>query len=243
MSALDLDIGEVFKRLFSRGAGSGAKSKPGVPVSAVQSHGRMKGPVLLVLMVMAMGAFVYLYFLPLNQQVQDMRSKVEQLPQLNREISDLGVAFDRSQVRLSEARQRYLELTRLFHTERELEDLYRHISTIALTNGLTITGINKQKEMPVYEGAADQAKGVQVGTTGGAEVAYYIVPMRVNFSGPYLNYIRFRAGLADIPKLVNIDSESIRVVDTKEGKTEVNINAVISTYRMPERYMNLKIEK
>lgn len=252
MSALDMDIGAVFKKLLSRGQKTAGASKPdGASQDADSGEpgrgARFKLPALLIAGILGLASFVYFYYLPQHRQVQEMRSKVEQLPDLSREIADLSLALNKSQAKLMDARQRYEELTRLFHTERELEDLYRHISTIALTNGLTITGINRQKEMPVYEASNAKAKGVQEGAKAGAgqgaQVAYYRVPMKVDFSGPYLNYIRFRAGLAAIKKLVNIDFETIRVVTSEGGKTGVNINAVISTYRMPEQYMNLSTEQ
>ena len=146
---------------------------------------------------------------------------------------------------------KYQSLTKLFHTGKELDDLYRHISMLALTNQLMVSKIDKQGEEPVFEIEQPQQQANEDGLTNDAlvegesipkKVAYYEFKVRFEISGNYANYTSFRKGLAQLKKIINIEQEKIIVLQSETKKGEVKVTAILAIYRLPanesEKYVN-----
>ena len=248
---LEMDVGQLLASLKGLGKKEGSVGKAGGP-----SNPHTKNIAIAAGLVLALLAYVFFIYLPQQKELDDKNFKISQIETMRQEIITLQQEKMLEAENLNKANARYKELTSLFHTEQELEDLYRHISTIALTNGLVIANLKKGEEEAVAEVASEQtddpnAQGMDPGMQAGMEppppiesmgiegeegekakkIAFYKIPMYVEINGSYLKYVKFRESLATIQKLVNIDKENINVIADSKGK--VSIKATLSTFRMP----------
>lgn len=200
------------------------------------------------LLVVILVAYLMFIYLPGQNRLNEQRFKIAQIDGLRQEIMILQQDKLLEMDNLKASENRYLELSRLFHTEQEFEDLYSQLTTIAFTKGLTITKIEKGEELTILESKVNQDE-----TSEGDEfsidepmydemgneiesqpaVAFYKIPMNIEITGPYLRYLEFRKSLSRIPKLVNIDKEAIVLIPDTKG--QVKISSVLSTFRMPAK--------
>ncbi|HIL03010.1 MAG TPA: hypothetical protein EYG05_00885 [Candidatus Thioglobus autotrophicus] len=149
---MNIDLGEVFKNLLSKknasSSGGGGK-KPNDPFTKVIITGSV---------AFLFGLF-YLFFIyfPAQEENQIKEQKVSQINDLGVCIAELSEKVVIEGKGLASAQARYEELTRLFHTGQELDDLYRHISMLALSNQLMVSKIKKAGENPVFEISASSS--------------------------------------------------------------------------------------
>lgn len=216
--------------------------------SSKSQNPHLKTILIALALVIVLVVYVIFVYLPGQNRLNEQRFKVAQIDGLRQEIMMLQQDKLQEIENLKSSENRYLELSRLFHTEQEFEDLYSQLTTIAFTKGLTITKIEKGEELTFFENSSKTGDDLNNGDLGIEEpvfdemgneveskpkVAFYKIPMIVEISGPYLRYLDFRKSLAKIPKLVNIDKESIVLIPDSKG--QVKISSVLSTFRMPPK--------
>ena len=129
------------------------------------------------------------------------------------------------------------------NTDKELEDLYRHISMLALRNNLMVSKIEKgAEELPIFEVDSDQSGFSDEFDGEQKKVAYYEFIVDFEISGNFSNYVKFRKGLAELKKIINLKNESIEVLESEASRGEVRVTSSIATYRFPvddsEKYIN-----
>jgi Tfp pilus assembly protein PilO len=143
---MNVDIGEVFKKLFSKkgsGGKSGGDKQPTDPfIKAI-----IIGASVLVIVIL------YLFFVhfPAQEENRVKEEKIAKISDMKSCIAELDSNIIRATKDLSSAQAKYNKLTNLFHSGQELDDLYRHISMLALTNQLMVSKIQKSGESPVFE--------------------------------------------------------------------------------------------
>ena len=140
----------------------------------------------------------------------------------------------------------YKKSSKLFHSKKEVEDLYQNISNFAMANGLTI--INIEKGEPKAVSGNDNTQNEQTENSQdnqneqtensqdnqeGAQVLYYKIPVNYKIQGNYLGYTKFRLALAKSTKVINFDKETI-TVDAKSRK--ILSEATISIVGLPDEY-------
>jgi Tfp pilus assembly protein PilO len=91
------------------------------------------------------------FYKPTQQENKIKQSKISQISSLNDCISDLTSSNNEADSNLVQSKSKHEKLTGLFHTGKELDDLYRHISELALNNKLMISKINKSGDTPIFE--------------------------------------------------------------------------------------------
>jgi Tfp pilus assembly protein PilO len=148
---MNVDIGEVFKKLFSKtgSGGKGGDKQPTDPFIKVI----IAGASVLVIVIL------YLFFVhfPTQEENRIKEEKIAKISDMKSCIAELDSNIIRATKDLSSAQAKYNKLTNLFHTGQELDDLYRHISMLALTNQLMVSKIKKSGEGPVFEMGQTQA--------------------------------------------------------------------------------------
>ena len=253
---MKLDIGAFFKGLTSR-------KKDGGKAEAPPYQNAMVAGVLVVILIIAYGYFVYF---PGQKEIAEKEALIASTEELRSELVNITEEILVKEVKLQEDKYRYEELSRLFHDKKELEDLYRNISLLALTYELMVAKLEKGREIPVFKenvapmeseyseydensdgNAEDLAYVADSGEEGEVkkEVAFYKIIVKFEFSGNYLSYTYFRRDLSKLQKIINIEEESIEVPspDGADSSSDgsVKINATLSTYRFPnndtERYI------
>jgi len=128
---------------------------------------------------------------------------------------------------------KYKKSSKMFHSRKEVEDLYQNISNFAMTNGLSIINIVKGEPKAVgqNENSAEQTENAE----NNPSVLYYTIPVNYKINGSYLGYLKFRRALSKSNKVINFDKETI-TVDAASGK--ILSEGTISIVGLPNEYKN-----
>ena len=137
----------------------------------------------------------------------------------------------------------YNKNSKLFHSKKEVEDLYQNISKYALMNGLSITNLKKgepkgvagvtpnQNTEQTTENNTDQNS---MENPEGQQVIYYKIPVEYEIQGNFLSYLKFRRALSKSQKVINFDKEEINV--QKEIQGQILSKGIISIVGLPNEY-------
>ena len=138
----------------------------------------------------------------------------------------------------------YNKNSKLFHSKKEVEDLYQNISKYALMNGLSITNLKKGEPKGVVgvtpnqsidpQSTDPQSTDPQSTDPQGQQVMYYKIPVEYEIQGNFLSYLKFRRALSKSPKVINFDKEEINV--QKEIQGQILSKGTISIVGLPDEY-------
>ena len=133
----------------------------------------------------------------------------------------------------------YNKNSKLFHSKKEVEDLYQNISKYALMNGLSITNLKKGEPKGVAgitpnQSIDPQSTDPQSTDPQGQQVMYYKIPVEYEIQGNFLSYLKFRRALSKSPKVINFDKEEINV--QKEIQGQILSKGTISIVGLPDEY-------
>jgi Tfp pilus assembly protein PilO len=96
-----------------------------------------------------------------------------------------------------------------------------------------VSKLEKVDETPVFEVQKGSSSKKKSAKDKVKKVAYYEFKVRFEIRGNYSNYTKFRKGMAELKKIINIDVEKIIVLESKTKKGEVKVSATLATYRLP----------
>ena len=123
--------------------------------------------------------------------------------------------------------------TKLFHSKKEVEELYQGISNFAMMNGLTIVNLKKNAPVAVQDQSKNNAKP---NANPSAQAAlYYKIPVEYQISGNFLGYLKFRQALSKSSKHINFDKEKITVV-AKNSSGSIISEGIISIVGLPNEF-------
>ena len=239
---MDIDIGKIFKDLFSKGKSEGGGSLLKGPYVKIVVAGIAAFAILLM--------YIFLFYMPAKNELTGKELKVAQIEELKLEVLELSNKVTSEQVALNEAKTTFDKLQSMFHTNTEIEELYRQISTIALTERLLISKLGKLERSPIFvaeesqdlggdnEGQYNEYNEYNEESDGGSnnkkQVAFYDFKIILNISGNYSKYLKFRRQISELKKLIIVIQEDIIVLKSENRKGDVKATLVIRTYQMPE---------
>ena len=131
--------------------------------------------------------------------------------------------------------------SKLFHSKKEVEDLYQNISKYALLNGLSIINLKKSELVAVNgpeltqqttESSTDQNTTTE--NPEGQQVMYYKIPVEYEIQGNFLSYLKFRRALSKSQKVINFDKEEINTIAEIQG--QILSKGTISIVGLPNEY-------
>jgi len=215
---MNMDIGELVKNLFAKKGSKGASS-----ILTDNPYAKIIIAGILVLLVIIL--YVVFVYMPMQEKLEQQQRQISQVNNLKNDIEE--------EIKLEAAKKDFNSRTKLFHTDKELEDLYRHISMLALSNQLMVSKLEKVDETPVFEVQKGSTSKKKSAKNKVKKVAYYEFKVRFEINGNYYNYTKFRKGMAELKKIINIDVEEIIVLESKTKKGEVKVSTTLSTYRLP----------
>jgi Tfp pilus assembly protein PilO len=133
----------------------------------------------------------------------------------------------------------YVKNSKLFHSKREVENLYQNISKFALINGLSITNLKKGEPKSVARVQGQSTEQVSESTTTtenqeGQNVMYYTIPVEYEIQGNFLSYLKFRRSLSKSQKVINFDKEEITTIAEIQG--QILSKGTISIVGLPNEY-------
>lgn len=234
---MNVDVGAMIKGLFSKKTSQGEAKAPQNPY--------VKTLISIVTVLILIASYIYFIYLPTQEELRINNEKLSQIEILRSEITVLENRIVKAQVDLDEAEKEYERRTKLFHTDKELEDLYGHISMLAMKNQLMVTKIEKGVENPIFDEAQSSICDRNLSNTENSDdfnmqespqlkkVAYYEFLVDLEISGNYKNYTNFRNGLAELKKIINIMRESVVVLESETRRGDVKVSSSIATYRLP----------
>lgn len=234
---MNVDVGEMIKGLFSKKTSQGEAKAPQNPY--------VKTLISIVTVLILIASYIYFIYLPTQEELRINNEKLSQIEILRSEVTILENRIVKAKVDLDEAEKEYERRTTLFHTGQEIEDLYGHISMLAMKNQLMVTKIEKGVENPIFDEAQSSICDRNLSNTENSDdfnmqespqlkkVAYYEFLVDLEISGKYKNYTNYRNGLAKLKKIINIMRESIIVLESETRRGDVKVSSSIATYRLP----------
>ena len=181
--------------------------------------------------------FYYVFVAPkVNVQEEKlgiMNENKEKIIEFNNNIGTLKAS-------VTKLEPEYEKNSKLFHSKKEVEDLYQNISKFALMNGLSI--INLKKSEPIGVNASEQVlsenNSEQNSTTEtnneGQQILYYKIPVEYEIRGNFLSYLKFRRALSKSSKVINYDKEEITTLTEIQG--QILSKGTISIVGLPNEY-------
>jgi len=134
----------------------------------------------------------------------------------------------------------YKKNSKLFHSKKEVEDLYQNISKFALLNGLSIINLTKSEPKAVSgSGASEQNsnnsdQNTSTENSDGQQVMYYKIPVDYEIQGNFLSYLKFRRALSKSQKVINFDKEEITTIAEMQG--QILSKGTLSIVGLPDEY-------
>jgi Tfp pilus assembly protein PilO len=149
---MDADIGTIFKNLFSKKEGGSPKTGKGSPADPFMKI-IITGGVFVILVIL----YLFFIYFPLQEENRINTEKTIQIDNVKTCINNLSDDILKATKDLNQANKRYNNLTKLFHTDKEFENLYRSISELARVNNLNVTKLEKAGKDPFFE--IEQSQG------------------------------------------------------------------------------------
>jgi Tfp pilus assembly protein PilO len=169
----------------------------------------------------------------MQEKLRLQQEEISQISNLKNEIAVLDVRITKADIKLKEAQKNYDSRTKLFHSNKEKEELYSHISMLALQHRLSVSKINPMEREPIF--AVQKKSTSKKEKDEPRKVAYYVFKVEFEISGNYANYTSFRKSMAELKKIINIEDEKIIVLKSKERAGEVKVSAILATYSVPNK--------
>ena len=210
-SLKDLDINDIFAKLKSGGlADKKTLIKFGVGFGAI------------LIFLIGYYAFVSPIVNQQKEQISLMNENKIKIEEFKNNIGTLTAA-------VKALEPDYAKNSKLFHSKKEVEDLYQNISKFALINGLSITNLKKGNP----KGVGGQGQSTEQ-TTENQNVMYYTIPVEYEIQGNFLSYLKFRRALSKSQKVINFDKEEITTIAEIQG--QILSKGTISIVGLPNEY-------
>ena len=217
----NIDVNELFNKLKSGGFGD---------KKLLIKFGIGFGAVLIFLII------YYVFVSPVvtaqEEKLNIMQENREKIIEFNNNIGTLKDA-------VTKLEPEYEKNSKLFHSKKEVEDLYQNISKFALLNGLSI--VNLKKSEPKAVNGSNQTStenNSEQNSSGenneGQQVLYYEIPVEYEIRGNFLSYLKFRRALSKSSKVINYDKEEITTL--KEIQGQILSKGTISIVGLPNEY-------
>lgn len=183
--------------------------------------------------------FLFIYYVFIKPQVDAQTVKINQMIEYETKTSEYQNNITNLKQQVKKIRPQYQKNTKLFHSKKEVEDLYQSISNFALVNGLNI--LNLKKNEPNAVGSASNQnntnnQNTNSGTaTAGSAILYYKIPVDYQISGNFIGYLKFRQSLSKSNKHINFEKEKITIVQ-KNSSGAILAEGTISIVGLPNEF-------
>ena len=220
-SLKNLDVKDILGKIKGGGLADILKNK-----KFLIKFGILGGSILILLII---------YSFSVKPKIDDQKVQINIMNENKIKTDEYLKNIDDLEASVKKIEPNYKKSSKLFHSKKEVEDLYQNISNFAMANGLTI--INIQKGEPTAVGGNDNTQNEQTENSQdnqeGAQVLYYKIPVNYKIQGNYLGYLKFRRALSKSSKVINFDKETI-TVDAKSG--QILSEGTISIVGLPDEY-------
>jgi len=195
------------------------------------------------------GAFlisILVYYIFVSPVLTRQENSINQMRENEMQIENLSFEIENLKQQIEANTPEFESNSKLFHDQKEVEELYQGISNFALRNGLTIINIKKSDPKPVKgnlqnpdmgaSGTINDGSGMIDDGSGqeGGNTLYYKIPVDYEIMGSFIGYLKFRRELSKSQKVINFDKEEINLL--KEPQGQVLSKGTISIVGLPDDY-------
>ena len=209
----NLDVKDLIEKIKSGGGAGLLKDK-----KTLIKFGSVGGAILI---------FLIIYYVFVSPVISAQEERLDIMNENQSKVEEYLSNINTLEARVKELEPRYKKSSKLFHSKKEVEDLYQNISNYAMTNGLSIINIKKGEPAPAGEAENSEEN------TEGQQALYFKIPVNYKIQGNYLGYLKFRRALSKSSKVINYDKETI-TVDAKSGT--IVSEGTISIVGLPDEY-------
>ena len=186
--------------------------------------------------------FLIVYYFFVSPIVKENKAKLAIMNENKLKIEEFNVNIGKIENAIKEIEPDFNKNSKLFHSKKEVEDLYQNISNFALANGLSIININKGEPTGVEGNEANSTDQSSENSTDqssensseGQGFIYFKIPVGYEIKGNFLGYLKFRRALASSSKVINFDKEEIDVLKDSQG--QILSKGTISIVGLPNEY-------
>ena len=220
-SLKDLDLNDIFAKLKSGGlADKKTLIKFGVGLGAI--------------LIFLIGYYVFVSPIVKQQEEQIFIMNENKI-----KIEEFKINIGTLKAGVKKLEPDYAKNSKLFHSKKEVEDLYQNISKFALINGLSITNLKKGEPKGVAGAQGQSTEQTAENTTTtenqqGQNIMYYTIPVEYEIQGNFLSYLKFRRALSKSQKVINFDKEEITTITEVQG--QILSKGTISIVGLPDEY-------
>ena len=188
--------------------------------------------------------FLIGYYVFVSPRVEAQKAQINLMNENKNKIEEFKNNIGILKASVKKLEPEYNKNSKLFHSKKEVEDLYQNISKYALMNGLSITNLKKGEPKGVVgvtpnqsidpQSTDPQSTDPQSTDPQGQQVMYYKIPVEYEIQGNFLSYLKFRRALSKSQKVINFDKEEINV--QKEIQGQILSKGTISIVGLPDEY-------
>ena len=184
--------------------------------------------------------FLIIYYIFVSPKIAAQEEKIKIINENKEKIIEFNNNIGTLEKAVKKLKPEYEKNSKLFHSKKEVEDLYQNISKFALLNGLSIINLKKSEPKPVSgqasqastEGNTEQNSSSQ--NNEGQQVLYFKIPVEYEIRGNFLSYLKFRRALSKSSKVINYDKEEITTLTEIQG--QILSKGTISIVGLPNEY-------
>ena len=184
--------------------------------------------------------FLIIYYIFVSPKIAAQEEKIKIMNENREKIIEFNNNIGTLKKAVKKLKPEYEKNSKLFHSKKEVEDLYQNISKFALLNGLSIINLKKSEPKPVSgqasqtssEGNTEQNSSSQ--NNEGQQVLYFKIPVEYEIRGNFLSYLKFRRALSKSSKVINYDKEEITTLTEIQG--QILSKGTISIVGLPNEY-------
>ena len=217
----NIDVNDLFNKLKSGGFGD---------KKLLIKFGIGFGAVLIFLMI---------YYVFVSPKVNAQKEKLKVMNENKEKIIEFNNNIGTLKDAVTNLEPEYEKNSKLFHSKKEVEDLYQNISKFALLNGLSIVNLKKSEPKAVNGSNQTLTENNSEQNSSGEnndeqQVLYYEIPVEYEIRGNFLSYLKFRRALSKSSKVINYDKEEITTL--KEIQGQILSKGTISIVGLPNEY-------
>ncbi|MFA0554565.1 type 4a pilus biogenesis protein PilO [Vibrio sp. 10N.222.55.A1] len=161
--------------------------------------------VILVLMVLIQGVGTWLYLLPLDEELKQMKQQEQTLKTTLRIKANKVAALPKLQSQLDELTSRYDYLLEQLPVQKELASMLASVNELGLDNALTFTRIDwGQKQNKEF---------------------LYRLPLNIELTGDYHEIGDFSAAIAKLPRIISFDDVNWQRVSQESSTLHFRVRA------------------
>ncbi|MFA0154870.1 type 4a pilus biogenesis protein PilO [Vibrio sp. 10N.261.46.A3] len=161
--------------------------------------------VILVLIVLIQGVGTWLYVLPLDEELKQMKQQEQTLKTTLRIKANKVAALPKLQSQLDELTSRYDYLLEQLPVQKELASMLASVNELGLDNSLTFTRIDwGQKQNKEF---------------------LYRLPLNIELTGDYHEIGDFSAAIAKLPRIISFDDVNWQRVSQESSTLHFRVRA------------------